>query len=340
MTCLVMVQAATSDRRPQKIEQVSSTAAPQNQQGLDAKDERQYLPPNRTSEASKEENHQSGEKILSDAREANNQEQEIRRQPEQQHIYNDPNFFNQVPPHLIEPINEEPPVYFPGYQQPWAPIPNPHEVPTYFSPPGQFVNQNLGPALPVVLPGDHVHATPELQLVHVIPHQYHDHDPYSNIFEVQGDPLHSIGHELIPHEHFPHYSPHHEEEIKINHKVKNYRHKSKKPKEQDENEQDENEEDENEQEENEQDENEQQRPLRKKESNVKYILHYNDQKHGSEYQKFVLKREKENRARNVESSSGSRHKGKTQRRPSSSGNKPGRRWGSEKSPITRHYWKR
>ncbi|KAL0820286.1 hypothetical protein ABMA28_006199 [Loxostege sticticalis] len=133
MACLVMVQAATNDRGPQRFtvseEQESPSVPPQNLPGFIMEDVTLYLTPSqvRALEASREENQQSGAQELSE-QEALELEEEIRRQLEQQNVYiNDQGDIERPvpPPQIQESTDEEPPVIIPRYQQKWAPKPNP-----------------------------------------------------------------------------------------------------------------------------------------------------------------------------------------------------------------------
>ncbi|KAL0820284.1 hypothetical protein ABMA28_006197 [Loxostege sticticalis] len=335
MACLVMVQAQRYDRRPQRFQQ-ESPSAPKNQREFVTKDVTLYLTPSqvRALEASREGNQQSGAQELSE-QEAQELEEEIKSQLEQQNIYiNDESEepsneepTNEEPtneestdeepnneePTNEEPIDEEPLVIIPRYQQKVALRPKTQGNQKYVAPSRRLNNQNSRPKSPERYSLAKQSTNEKVQ----------DGNANYKLIKVQRDPLRTKQYNYIPYAYLGDYTTEAQQPEEANEEtetplnVKTFRNPqiAEEPQEED--------------------ENQEQNPLNKEKSNPRYTLRYNDQKQRAEYQRFLLRLEKENRAEAIsESSSGVRPK--AQRRPSSSGNRSGRPWGSQKS--LRHYW--
>lgn len=348
-----MAQARRVDPGPQTFgQEFERPSAPlENQREITTKEVILYLTPSqiRALEASKGKDNQEGGAQQLSEEEAQKLEEEIKRQLEQQNIYINDQKDSQrpvpkSPPPIKEPTNEEPLTYFPAYQPLWTSIQSTLRDQKDSTPLGESAIQNPSPKVPEsysfvkIYTDDKVHETPKLQLFHPIPHQQQDSDAYSKLFEVQRDPLYSKEYKLIPYEYIPDYTPgapQPEEvkelvskldkyEIKTPLNVKTFRNPqlTEEPKEQA--------------------ENTQQTSSDKEESQFKFVPQYNDQKSAAEYQKFVLRLEKENALARAEAllkySSGVRNKYVYQRRPST-GNKPVSISVSERSQIHRHVWK-
>ncbi|XP_028160389.1 uncharacterized protein LOC114352849 [Ostrinia furnacalis] len=299
--CLVTVQASTDDPGPYKFEQSSPTAAPSSDRGYVMKEVTLYLTPSqiRALEASQAEKSQKQSQSVSE-QDLEKLDAEIKRQLEQQHIfyYKDQsdvqkpasNLHN-APPPVEEPANENAADFLPKFQQSWTPIPKISDDLKYFAPLEKLNQQNPNTKFPEsysfikIYTDEKVHETPKLQLFHPIPHQHPDNDELSKLFEVQQDPLHKKQYKLVPYEYLPDYSPEapKPEEVKEISKFVTEFDKYESPY--------------NRKPSNPQvtEDNQEETATQKDDSYYqKYTPSIEDHKQSAEYQKFVLKLEKEN----------------------------------------------